>query len=325
MALTGHSAKILAKNGVSFDEMNPKTVATQVWIADEAGADSTVEAAINSLRQKVSELVGMGAAFKGVLTSKEPLPTVAYRAGWMYLVKEKGTFAGQVCEVGDFVICVKDYASGSASNADWTVVQKNITGAVTGPSSAVVGRVAVFSDTTGTQVKDSGFTIAKSVPGDAKFTDTTYLAATQSADGLMTSADKKKIDGIEGGADKTDTQNVAAAGAFMKTTDNADSLRDGTSKVVMTKTERDKLAGLTAGAEVNQNAFAKIKIGQSTLTASAKQDTFELAEGTGIGLSVDTATKKVTVTEKFIDTCVVTSLDKVPANLREGGIVILKQ
>lgn len=325
MALTGNAAKILAKNGEAFDEMNPKTVASQVWIADESGGDSSVDVAINSLRQKIAEAIGTGAAFKGALTPAEPLPSVAYKAGWMYIVKQAGSYAGQQCEVGDFVICVKDYASGSASDDDWTVVQKNIVGAVTGPASSVAKRIAVFKDTTGSQIEDSGFTIAKSVPADAKFTDTTYLAATQSADGLMTSADKKKIDGIEGGADKTDTQNVAAAGAFMKTTDNADSLRDGTSKVVMTKTERDKLAGLTAGAEVNQNAFAKIKIGQSALTASAKQDTFELAEGTGIGFSVDTTTKKVTVTEKFIDTCVVTDLSKVPANLREGGIVILKQ
>lgn len=35
-------------------------------------------------------------------------------------------------------------------------------------------RVAVFSDTTGRVVKDSGFTIATSVPSGAKFTDTVY-------------------------------------------------------------------------------------------------------------------------------------------------------
>lgn len=325
MALTGNNAKILAKNGTNFDELNPKTTAAQVWIADEAGADSSVEAAVNQLRQKVAELVGMGAAFKGVLTSTEPLPTVAYRAGWMYLVKEEGTYAGEACEIGDFVICIKDYASGSASNADWTVVQKNITGAVTGPASAVANRVAVFADTTGTQLKDSGFTVAKSVPADAKFTDTTYLPATSAADGLMSSADKTKLDKIEGGADVTDAENVKKAGAFMTGTDTADSIRDGKTKVLMTAAERTKLSGVASGAEVNQNAFAKVKVGNTTVTASAKQDVVELAEGDGIGLTVDASTKKVTVTEKFIDTCVVTDLSKVPSNLREGGIVILKQ
>lgn len=48
--------------------------------------------------------------------------------------------------------------------------------------------------------KDSGFTIGKSVPADAEFTDTTYSDATQSAAGLMSVADKKKLDGIAAGA-----------------------------------------------------------------------------------------------------------------------------
>ena len=40
------------------------------------------------------------------------------------------------------------------------------------------------------------------VPANAKFTDTTYSDATQSAHGLMTAADKKKLDGIAAGATK---------------------------------------------------------------------------------------------------------------------------
>ena len=55
----------------------------------------------------------------------------------------------------------------------------------------------------GYTVTDSGFTIGKSVPADAEFTDTTYSAATQSAAGLMSAADKTKLDGVETGANKT--------------------------------------------------------------------------------------------------------------------------
>lgn len=46
------------------------------------------------------------------------------------------------------------------------------TGTVTGPSSSVNNRVAVFDGTTGKKIKDSGYTIAKSVPSNAVFTDT---------------------------------------------------------------------------------------------------------------------------------------------------------
>lgn len=92
--------------------------------------------------------------------------------------------------------CIKDYASGSASNDDWTVIQSNIVGAVTGPDTVIAGHVATFNGTSGRIIQDSGFSIASSVPANARFTDTTYAAATTSADGLMTASDKAKLNGI---------------------------------------------------------------------------------------------------------------------------------
>lgn len=47
------------------------------------------------------------------------------------------------------------------------------------------------------------YTLGKSVPSNAKFTDTTYSDATTSAHGLMTAADKTKLNGIANGANKT--------------------------------------------------------------------------------------------------------------------------
>lgn len=49
----------------------------------------------------------------------------------------------------------------------------------------------------------NGHTVEADVPADAVFTDTTYDAATQTEDGLMSVADKTKLDGIEEGANKT--------------------------------------------------------------------------------------------------------------------------
>lgn len=46
----------------------------------------------------------------------------------------------------------------------------------------------------------------------------------------------------------TNAAAVKAAGAFMKATDTADAISDGTTKVVMTTAERTKLSGLAAGA-----------------------------------------------------------------------------
>jgi hypothetical protein len=53
-----------------------------------------------------------------------------------------------------------------------TAVTNGVSSKVTGPASAVSGQIAVFDGTTGKIIKDSGFTIATSVPANAKFTDT---------------------------------------------------------------------------------------------------------------------------------------------------------
>ena len=113
--------------------------------------------------------------FKGTIGSSgatvSTLPATHYK-GWTYKVATSGTYAGQSCEIGDTIICVTDGTS--ANDAHWTVIQANIDGAVTGPASATDAHVATFSGTSGKVIKDSGFTIGKSVPSDAKFTDTTY-------------------------------------------------------------------------------------------------------------------------------------------------------
>lgn len=317
------SSRIYGKEGDTLVPINPQTTALQVVINDATGSASTVEAEIILIRQMISALEAGGASFKGPVSSTAGLPTVAYKAGWQYVVKEAGTYAGIVCEAGDFIFCVNDYASGSASNSDWVVVQGNLTGAVTGPASSVANRIAVFDSTSGNSIKDSGFTIATSVPANAKFTDTTYSAASAAADGLLTAALYSKLVAIEAGADKTDAENVAAAGAFMTATNTADNIKDGTSKVVMTTAERTKLTSVAQGAEVNQNAFAKVKVGSTTLSATAETDTLEIAAGEGVTLTG--SGKVVTVSETYIDSCVVSSLDDVPANLRNGGLIILKQ
>lgn len=322
MATSLVKTKIYSHEGNENTPLAPETLAEQVHINDVDGNASTVEAEIVALRKAVEAAVSKGQHFQGVVNSTATLPPYNYKAGWLYSVQEAGTYAGNACEVGDLIICVKDYASGSASNADWAVLQANLDGAVTGPSQSVAAHVVVFDGTSGKRIKDSGFTIGCSVPANAKFTDTTYNAATDAADGLLTASLHKKLVGIEEGADKTNTANVKAAGAFMTATNTADDIADGTTKVVMTADERTKLTGVAAGAEVNQNAFAKVKVGTTTITAAAKQDTLEIEAGEGV--TITASGKKVTIKETYVDSCVVSSLDNVPANLRNGGLVILK-
>ena len=113
--------------------------------------------------------------FKGTLGHTKDGATVTalptnHKVGWTYKVVTAGTYAGMACEVGDMIACIKTRTT--ANNADWTVFQGNIDGAVTGPASSTDAHVAIFNGATGKVIKDSGFTIGKSVPADAKFTDT---------------------------------------------------------------------------------------------------------------------------------------------------------
>ena len=139
--------------------------------------------------------------FKGTIGTGGTVTALpaTHKVGDTYKVSTAGTYAGAKCEIGDMIICVKDGSSDTAS--DWTIVQSNIDGAVTGPTSSTDAHVAVFNGATGKIIKDSGFTIAKSVPSNAVFTDTTYSLATTSKEGLMSAEDKKKLEGITGSRD----------------------------------------------------------------------------------------------------------------------------
>lgn len=123
---------------------------------------------------KLNALLGANDAlvFKGIIDEEHPLPTTGYEVGHTYRVNTTGTYAGQKCEQGDLIICIADALS--TSTPHWTVAQTNIDGAVIGPASAVNNHVAIFDGANGKVIKDSGFTIGKSVPSDAKFTDTHY-------------------------------------------------------------------------------------------------------------------------------------------------------
>lgn len=117
--------------------------------------------------------------FKGILGTESgmiaTLPTT-HSQGWTYKVGIAGTYAGQVCEIGDTIYCVADGTT--ANDAHWVILQTNVDGTVIGPAASTADHIATFTGTTGKVIKDSGFTIATSVPANAVFTDTTYSAGT---------------------------------------------------------------------------------------------------------------------------------------------------
>lgn len=62
-----------------------------------------------------------------------------------------------------------------------------------------------------------------------------------------------------------------------------------------TTADKNKLAGIEAGAQVNQNSFANVKVGSTTVAADAEQDTLELVAGNNITITPDATNDKVTI------------------------------
>lgn len=60
-------------------------------------------------------------------------------------------------------------------------------------------------------------------------------------------------------------------------------------------TAEEKLDGIQAGAEVNQNAFSNVKVGSTTISADTKTDTLELVAGSNVTLTPDATNDKVTI------------------------------
>ena len=190
---------------------SPDFTGTPTAPTADQGTNTTQIATTAFVTTAVNNLLGASDAmiFKGTIGTGGTVTALpnTHKSGDTYKVTTAGTYAGIKCEVGDMIICVKDGTT--AANADWTVVQTNIDGAVTGPASAVNNRVATFNGTTGKVIKDSGYTIATSVPSGAVFTD---LSVTDAAHHYTPTEDtsNKKTAGSATGSSGTTVQAISA-------------------------------------------------------------------------------------------------------------------
>lgn len=155
--------------------------------------------------------------------------------------------------------------------------------------------------------------------------DTTYTAATTTTDGLMSAADKTKLNGITTGANKYThpTYTAHASGLYKVTVNNTghvsaatavgkdditalgipaqDTTYTAASQVKMgllTAADKTKLDGIANGAEVNQNAFSTIQVGNSgefAFSATSKEDKLTITAGTGVNITMDREKKVISI------------------------------
>lgn len=167
---------------------SPAFTGTPTGPTAATGTDTTQLATTAFVNAEIAAKMGESDAmvYKGTIaggsTSGYGALTPAANKGWTYKVTTAGKIDGVAVEVGDMLICNTDStAAATASNystikANWDFIQTNIDGAVVGPASATDAHVAVFDGATGKKIKDSGYTIGKSVPSNAEFTDTKVTA-----------------------------------------------------------------------------------------------------------------------------------------------------
>lgn len=94
--------------------------------------DTKIESAVGGLSKA---LVFIGEVSGGITPSNA-------KVGYVYVVTDSGTYAGQKCEPGDTLICKKN---GIQTSDGWIVVEKNIDGAVTASSELTNGAIVVGS------------------------------------------------------------------------------------------------------------------------------------------------------------------------------------
>lgn len=85
------------------------------------------------------------------------------------------------------------------------------------------------------------------------------------------------------------------ASSYFATSNHTHTTATQSSNGYMSNADKKKLDGIASGAEVNQNAFANVKVGSTTISSDAKQDTLELVAGTNISLVGDANNDKVTI------------------------------
>lgn len=163
-------------------------------------------------------------------------------------------------------------------------------------SNVVVGSTTIAADTvtdTLTFAAGANVTITPDEASDKitiSATDTTYEAvvAGSGTSGLMTGADKKKLDGIAENATRVLVDAALSADSTNAIQNKAvKAALDGKSDKTHTHSEYE-----------NQNAFGIIKIGAATVEADAAVDTIELEAGDNVTITPDAGAGKIVIAAK---------------------------
>lgn len=132
---------------------SPALTGTPTAPTATAGTNSTQIATTAFVADAIATALVSANKFMGTLNAQSTLESTNYKAGMNWIVGTAGTYAGQTCEVGDWVYCTNDKAS-AYSASDFSVVQGNLTNAVTEASTNTSGNIITGAGSR--EIQDSG-------------------------------------------------------------------------------------------------------------------------------------------------------------------------
>lgn len=258
------------------------------------GSEIALKNYVDSLFAQIQE-----SSVPGIVDSSNPIPT-DYKAGNTYRVAESGTYAGAQCEVGDLILVINDYASDTASDNDFIVLQANIDGAVTSSAdTTTVGEIVVFDSVTGKVIKGSSVSIDSlnsAIEKSHEHSNKTQLDTYDKTQSELLDSAKTEAKGL------VDTLESSINTLLESKADKGTTLSDYGITDAYTKTEID-----TSISTITDNLNTKISISDAeTKIATAKSETLtEAAENASTALEARIGSIPTDTTIKsYIDTAV---------------------
>lgn len=161
----------------------------------------------------------------------------------------------------------------------------------------LVSEISVETGTANGTISVNGEDVKVKGLGSAAYTDSTAYATPASIEQVLTDSNQYTDNAVSTHASNTTLHTSMTEKNLWNTVeDKVDKVSGkGLSTNDYTTTEKNKLAGIASGAEVNQNAFSNIKIGDTTVSADSKTDTLTLVAGSNITLTPDATNDKITI------------------------------
>lgn len=151
--LAGVTSGIQAQLNARFLTSNFKNTSTVEWTSDLIAVSAAAIAAKISTEIASAQIGGL-MAYKGAW-SQVPgtIPLASIKAGWTFTYDSGSALTGHTLEAGDQITAKVDNPSLTVA-ANWTVVQANISGAVTSIETSVTdSQLAIYSGATGKILK----------------------------------------------------------------------------------------------------------------------------------------------------------------------------